>query len=178
MNLLTKTRLLNNQPNKLLKLPPIIRQINNIINENNFTLNFDGCCKGNPGPSGIGVVIYNNGTEIFSKSKYIGDQTNNQSEYNALILGLQCALKLNITDISVFGDSLLVIQQTNGVFRVKNEKLIPLYETINDLKTKFNSITFKHVYRDQNKRADKLANIGLENNQYKSDYELGIVEID
>ena len=170
---------MNTQPEQIIKLPPIhTTNINTNIDTNNeYTLYFDGCSKGNPGVSGTGSVIYNNEDEIWSKSTYIGIKTNNQSEYQSLIIGLQEALKLNIQNISVFGDSLLVIQQTKGIYRVKNENLIELHETVNKLKTKFKNVTFTHIYRNKNKRADKLANMALDNLQYKYDYELNIKEI-
>ena len=126
-----------------------------------YTLNFDGCSKGNPGYAGIGIVIYKNGEEIHSASKFIGIKTNNQSEYAAVIFGLEEALRLNIPQISILGDSLLVINQINGVYKVKTEHLIELYQTAIELKDRFQYIEFNHVLRDQNKRADKLSNIAL-----------------
>lgn len=126
-----------------------------------YTLNFDGCSKGNPGYAGIGIVIYKNGEEIHSASKFIGIKTNNQSEYAAVIFGLEEALRLNIPQISILGDSLLVINQINGVYKVKTEHLIELYQTAIELKGRFQYIEFNHVLRDQNKRADKLSNIAL-----------------
>jgi ribonuclease HI len=126
-----------------------------------YTLNFDGCSKGNPGYAGIGIVIYKNGEEIHSASKFIGIKTNNQSEYAAVIFGLEEALRLNISQISILGDSLLVINQINGIYKVKTEHLLELYRTAIELKGRFQYIEFNHVLRDQNKRADKLSNIAL-----------------
>jgi ribonuclease HI len=89
-----------------------------------YKLYFDGCCKGNPGPCGIGAVIYKDDTEIWGDSNFLSEHsTNNQSEYNALIFGLKKALELNIYYLDVFGDSLLVINQTNGKFKVSNNGL-------------------------------------------------------
>jgi len=125
-------------------------------------LHFDGCSKGNPGPSGIGAVLYNNYKELWVRSQYIGDtKTNNESEYCALILGLEEAIERGIQTLSVYGDSLLVINQLNSVYRVKNYKLIPLYNKVLALKSKFIYIEFNHVYREQNKRADELANLAI-----------------
>ena len=126
-----------------------------------YSLYFDGCSKGNPGPSGIGAVIYKNGDEISASCENIGNRTNNESEYCALIIGLEEAIKLDITSLCVYGDSLLVINQANKIYKVKNEKLLVLYEKFRALKCKFKYITFTHIYRSHNKRADQLANMGL-----------------
>jgi len=127
-----------------------------------FILKFDGCSKGNPGPAGIGAVIYKNNTEHWALCKYIGDKkTNNEAEYSALILGLETAIKRKITTLSVCGDSQLVINQINGIYKVKNENLFKLYEKAIQLKNQFSYIDFNHIYRKDNKRADELSNIAL-----------------
>ncbi len=128
-----------------------------------FTLNFDGASKGNPGLSGAGMVIYKNGEEIWSSCKFVGCKTNNQAEYSALIFGLKGALDLGIRNLSVLGDSLLVINQVNNVYKVKSPILHELYKEAQALKTEFDYIEFNHVYREYNKRADELSNLALEN---------------
>ena len=129
-----------------------------------FVLYFDGCSKGNPGPAGIGAVIYKKGVEYWSSCKYIGNyKTNNESEYRALIFGLEAAIKYNIKTLSVCGDSLLVINQINKMYKVKHPKLYELYEQVDLLKSEFDYIDFNHVYRKDNKRADELSNIALDN---------------
>lgn len=128
-----------------------------------FVLYFDGCSKGNPGPSGIGAVIYKDGIEYWCDSKYIGDKrTNNEAEYSALILGLKAAITHKIKNLSVCGDSLLVINQINKIYKVKHPNLYELYEQVNLLKSEFTYIDFNHVYRKDNKRADELSNIAIE----------------
>jgi len=165
------------------QLMPIILSKNINTNKNTskifptteYVLYFDGCSKGNPGPSGIGAVIYNNKKEIWSSYKYIGDErTNNEAEYSALILGLEQAIKLNIDTLSVCGDSLLVINQVNGVYKVKNQNLLMLYEKVLLHKQSFTYIDFNHVYRNNNKRADELSNLAITTNtsqqiEFKSD---------
>ena len=132
-----------------------------------YTLFFDGCSKGNPGPSGIGSVIYeldenNVWKELWAGSQFLSNtSTNNQSEYNALIMGLTKALELNISLLDVYGDSLLVIQQTNGKYKVSNTGLLPLHQKIIELKKQFQTITFSHIPREKNTRADYLSNEGL-----------------
>jgi ribonuclease HI len=127
-----------------------------------YTMNFDGASKGNPGLSGAGAVIYNNNQEeIWCAAKFIGYKTNNQAEYSALILGLQGALKLNIRHLSVLGDSMLVINQVNNIYKVKSDAILELYKEVLHLKAQFDFIEFNHVYREYNKRADELSNIAL-----------------
>lgn len=128
-----------------------------------YVLNFDGASKGNPGLSGAGMVIYKNGVEIWSSCKFVGYKTNNQAEYSGLIFGLRGALELGITNLSVLGDSLLVINQVTGLYKVKADSLLELHKEVQDLKSQFEYIEFNHVYRENNKRADELSNLALEN---------------
>jgi ribonuclease HI len=123
---------------------------------------FDGCSKGNPGPAGIGAVIYQHADELWGGSQYIGDKkTNNQAEYSALIFGLQHAIDHNIKEMLVYGDSQLVINQMNNVYKVKHPFLIFLYNQARELTTQFNYIEFKHILRNKNQRADELANLAI-----------------
>jgi ribonuclease HI len=143
--------------------PKIIsKQETKIKPHTEYSLYFDGCSKGNPGPSGIGAVIYQNSEEYWTSCIYLGEnKTNNEAEYSALILGLNQALKYNIDSLSVYGDSLLVINQLNNVYKVRNEKLFELYGMVVKLAKKFKYIEFTHVYRVKNKRADELSNLAL-----------------
>ena len=125
-------------------------------------LNFDGCSKGNPGFAGIGAVIYKDKQEIWCGSKFIGVKTNNYSEYSALIFGLKQAIQMEINHLNVLGDSLLVINQVNGVYKVKSDDLRELHEEVINLRKHFKYIEFNHVYRENNKRADALSNIALD----------------
>ena len=127
-----------------------------------YVLHFDGCSKGNPGPAGIGAVISKSGSEEWCGCQFIGNKTNNQSEYSALILGLKEALSRNIKQLQVYGDSLLVINQVTGKFQVKNVQLQDLNKEALNLIGKFDYIVFNHVYRQFNKRADQLSNLALE----------------
>jgi ribonuclease HI len=143
----------------VIKLPQAIALTKS---QDNFVLFFDGCCKGNPGPGGAGAVIYNNGLEIWSDSVFVGKKvTNNIAEYTGLIIGLKQALKVGIKTLTVNGDSQLAIKQMNGLYKVSSENLIELYKTAKQLEKLFDSITFNHVYRKDNKRADELSNDGL-----------------
>ena len=122
---------------------------------------FDGCSKGNPGNAGAGAVIYQNGIEVYSKTLNLSIQTNNVAEYNGLIIGLELAIFNGIKELSVKGDSLLVIKQMKGEYKVKNKNLKILFERAKQLSLKFDKITFEHIYRENNKRADELSNIAL-----------------
>jgi ribonuclease HI len=127
-----------------------------------YELYFDGCSKGNPGRSGAGAVLYKNNNELATNSLFIGDkETNNSAEYNGLIIGLELAIKYNIKNLVVKGDSLLVIQQMTGKYQVKSNTLLQLYIKVKMLEKLFTSIVYQHVYRNDNKRADELANAAI-----------------
>lgn len=128
-----------------------------------YTLFFDGCSKGNPGHGGAGAVIYDEyQTEIISAMTYVGDYvTNNVSEYTGLISGLEQAIRRGIKELIVKGDSLLVIRQMNGEYKVNASNLIPLHKKAKELASTFTIIIFQHVYREDNQRADKLSNEAL-----------------
>jgi ribonuclease HI len=127
-----------------------------------YKLQFDGCSKANPGIAGAGAVIYKLNQEISSKIKFVGNNsTNNAAEYTGLIIGLKEAILLGIKTLLVEGDSMLVIKQMNGEYKVKSTNLIDLYNEANDLSKKFENIYFKHIYRENNKRADELSNLAI-----------------
>ena len=126
---------------------------------------FDGCSKGNPGNAGAGAVIYQHGIELYSKTLFVGNnETNNVSEYNGLIIGLELAIFNGIKELSVKGDSLLVIKQMKGEYKVKAQNLKILFERAKQLSLQFDKITFEHIYRENNQRADELSNIALKDN--------------
>jgi ribonuclease HI len=126
-----------------------------------YTLKFDGGSTGNPGLSGAGSVIYLNDEEIWAGSYYVGNmETNNTAEYHGVIHGLEEAVNMNITNLKVYGDSALVINQITGKYKVKSDHLKILYDKVMVLIGYFETITFNHIPRNQNKRADQLSNIG------------------
>ena len=133
-----------------------------ITTEIEYLLQFDGCSKGNPGKAGSGAVIYKDKNEIWGKSLFIGNKnTNNEAEYIGLIIGLEEAINIGVKDLYVEGDSLLVIKQMKGLYKVKAENLYKLYEKAKKLEKQFTSVSYNHVYRDKNKRADELSNMAL-----------------
>jgi len=126
------------------------------------TLHTDGGARGNPGPAGIGfVLVLPDKTEI-AHGEYIGETTNNQAEYQALLAGLERALSLGVREIDCYLDSELVVKQLNGQYKVKHEDMKLLWSDVGDLKRKFSSISFTHVMRVKNKKADALVNKALD----------------
>ena len=124
-----------------------------------MTLFVDGASRGNPGPSGIGVVLYDGGRRVVrSFGKYIGETTNNVAEYTALLVGLQEALQHPIGSLRVHTDSQLLARQLQGRYRVKQPHLKILWDQIRDLIPSLNSFTVHHVPREKNREADRLAN--------------------
>lgn len=124
----------------------------------------DGGSRGNPGPSGIGVVIEDlqTGEVLEEHHRYLGVTTNNQAEYQAVILALQRCVALGANSVEVLADSELLIRQANGEYRVKNPDLQIRFQEMRALVIKIGRVTFKHVYREANKRADALANLAMD----------------
>ena len=123
----------------------------------------DGASRGNPGPAALGVVIEDDqGMRLRTFHRYIGKATNNVAEYKALIDGLKAIAQWKPDRVEVYLDSKLVVEQVNGKYRVKNAELGKLIGEVTDLKKQFPDIEFKHVEREKNRGADKLANMALD----------------
>ena len=130
-----------------------------VFPEPNYTMNFDGCSKGNPGLAGVGAVIYCLDDEIWSGSLFLGkNATNNQSEYTGLIFGLQQAIDMKIKTLTVKGDSQLVINQMTGKYKCNSDNIIELYKKAKELEKEFEKIYYVHILRNFNIRADELSN--------------------
>ncbi len=127
-----------------------------------YQLFCDGASRSNPGDASIGISILLNGKEVHTISKKIGIATNNEAEYQALIDGLNYCVDNSIKEIEVFLDSNLVVEQVNKNFKVKAGNLKVLNSKVDDLIQEFNFIEINHVYREENKRADQLANMALD----------------
>ena len=119
----------------------------------------DGGSRGNPGPSASGFVI-KDATErlVFEGGKYLGITTNNQAEYQAVKLALEKALEMGARFVQFRLDSLLVVNQLNGVYQIKNRDLWPIHAAIKELSAQFRQISFTHVRREFNKEADAMVN--------------------
>lgn len=123
----------------------------------------DGGSRGNPGPSALGVSIVDpNGSELAAFGEYIGETTNNVAEYSAVIRGLERAKELGAAAVEVRSDSMLLVQQLNGRYKVKAAHLKGLHDKVKELASAFDTVTYVHVYREQNVRADQLVNIALD----------------
>ena len=123
----------------------------------------DGGSRGNPGEAGIGIVIKDvEGNILKEISQYIGIQTNNVAEYKALSRGLEIALDIGITKVKCKLDSELVTKQIKGEYKVKNERMIPMYNMIMPLINKFEKFHIEHIRREYNKEADALANKAMD----------------
>ena len=124
----------------------------------------DGSSIGNPGPSGIGVVLMDSQGETLSEQfDYIGTATNNVAEYRALILGLSEALKFRVQSLEVLTDSELVANQINGHYKIKDEGLKQFYGIVRHLSYHFSKFTIRHIPRGHNKNADALAQKAAQN---------------
>jgi ribonuclease HI len=128
-----------------------------------WTVYSDGASRGNPGPAAIGAVVYDEaGREAHTVSKRIGRATNNEAEYQAAIAGLEAALGLGGGSVELRMDSELVVRQLEFRYRVRNPRLRPFFERIIELRRRFEAFSVQAIPRDQNKRADQLANLALD----------------
>jgi ribonuclease HI len=134
------------------------------------TLNTDGGARGNPGPAGIGVVLRtSDGATLAELGRGIGSTTNNVAEYEALIAGLELALAQGVTDIEILVDSTLVVNQVMGRWKIKNDRLRGLAVRARSLMDKFDRATITYVPRAENKDADRLANVGMDESEVVGD---------
>ncbi len=137
----------------------------------------DGGSKGNPGPAGAGVVIADVKERVIKKyANFIGVRTNNEAEYEAVILGLQKikALlgkkKIKNTKIEFRMDSQLVVRQLNGQYKIEEERLFPLFIKIWNLKMDFGPVSFAEIPREKNKEADKLVNEAIDGSRKSKNF--------
>ena len=130
--------------------------------ESPFQLWVDGASRGNPGQAGAGFVLKRGTTRIMGHGEYIGEATNNEAEYRALILGMTAAGRQGLSELDVRSDSKLMIQQMRGEYRVRNPRLQELYFQAVRCMGPFKKVTFTHVGRDDNREADRLANMAID----------------
>lgn len=127
-----------------------------------WTLHTDGACEPNPGFGGIGFVITDpDGVVVYEGSKGIGRVTNNIAEYMALIEGLKIALTCDVSRLKVCSDSMLVVEQMKGKWRVKHPGLRSLHYAARELVASFEAVVFQWIPREQNERADALSVRGI-----------------
>ena len=134
-----------------------------------FTIHADGGSRGNPGPSGAGAVVRDGlGNIVTSVSKFLGHQTNNFAEYEAVILAFEQLLEIvskaemKETSVMVKMDSMLVVRQMQGEWKVKHPNMKPQHARLRALEEQFGKVSFTHVYREENADADALANEAMD----------------
>jgi ribonuclease HI len=138
-----------------------------------FTIFADGGSRGNPGPAGAGAIVRDEtGKVVAEVSEFLGNTTNNVAEYTGILSALETLLSLegehaSEASVVVKMDSLLVVKQMNGEYKIKHPNLTPLAARVKDLGKKFKSISFAHVYREHNKEADKLANLAMDRGMHR-----------
>ncbi len=130
---------------------------------NSATVYVDGASRGNPGPAGIGYyIVGENGQMVKRGGEFIGFATSRVAEYYAMKEGIEQAIELGFKSVRFVADSLMVINQLNGIFQVKNKDIMPIYRDIQALLGKFDVVAFTHVPRLQNTAADKEANLAID----------------
>jgi ribonuclease HI len=126
-------------------------------------VNVDGGSRGNPGPAAIAAVVTDpSGNELAERAETIGEATNNVAEYRALLLGIELAKGLGGDDVELVADSMLIVEQVRGNWKVKQAHLRPLREQVVDALADFKAWTIRHVKRGENERADQLLNEALD----------------
>ncbi|MBI5046567.1 ribonuclease HI family protein [Candidatus Micrarchaeota archaeon] len=121
----------------------------------------DGACLGNPGPMGIGIVVYRDGMIVEELSEYIGHGTNNIAEYTAIIKALETVHSMGDIEVHIKSDSELIVRQLNNEYKVKDPKLAPLKEAVDKLCNGI-KVSFEHIPREKNSIADGLSKEGAE----------------
>ncbi len=128
-----------------------------------LTIFTDGAARGNPGPAGAGaVLIGEDGAVVSELSKYLGKTTNNQAEYQALIIALEEARRVGAETLNIFSDSELLVRQMKGDYLVKNEGLKPLFKLAKEKLKNFGKHTIDYLPRERNAHADRLANRAID----------------
>ena len=154
---------------KELQQQELIQQNTNKTTYDTVVVYTDGGSRGNPGPSATGYVIMTKDKAVLEEGgEYLGITTNNQAEYQAVKQALECAKKYNPKSIHFYIDSLLVVNQMNGKFKIKNKDLWPIHEAIKKLATEFKEVTFTHVRREYNSLADEQVNNVLDSYEHRN----------
>jgi ribonuclease HI len=123
----------------------------------------DGGSRGNPGPAGLGAIIYDENKKVVAEiSDFLGTTTNNQAEYRAILAAIKKAVSLGATEAEFYLDSELAVKQLNREYKVKNKDLAPLFLAVYNLTLSFKKISFTHIPREMNKEADRLANEAMD----------------
>jgi probable phosphoglycerate mutase len=132
-------------------------------NPGSYTAHIDGGARGNPGPSGYGVVIHDpRGKKIAELSQYLGHHTNNYAEYSGLLAILRYAIAHRIQSLKIVSDSELMVRQMKGVYKVRHPELRKFYDEAQHLTSQIEHIEIRHALREHNQDADRLANQAMD----------------
>ena len=127
------------------------------------TVYVDGGSRGNPGPSGLGYYIVDEGGQVLRHGgEFIGFATSRVAEYYALKEGIEQAIELGLKSVRFVSDSLMMVNQMNGIYQVKNKDLLPIYNDIQKMLKEFTAVAFVHVKREQNAEADREVNLAID----------------
>jgi ribonuclease HI len=124
-------------------------------------VNIDGASRGNPGLSAIGIIIKNNEKILMEHSEFLGIRTNNQAEYESLKRALEICNALD-KEITIFSDSELLVNQRNTKYKIRNQNLKMISREISNLEKNFEKVQYRHIPREKNNKADRLANKALD----------------
>jgi len=124
-------------------------------------VNIDGASRGNPGLSAIGIIIKQNEKILLEHSEFLGVRTNNQAEYEALRRALEICNTLD-KELTVFSDSELLVNQRNAKYKIRNQNLKMISREISNLEKNFEKVQYRRIPREKNNKADRLANIALD----------------
>lgn len=127
-----------------------------------LTLYSDGGARGNPGPAGIGVVLLDGERVVAEISRSVGETTNNQAEYQALLAGLEQAREFGASEVDCKLDSELLVEQLNLRYKVRNHDLAAWFTKVWNVAQQFHRVTYTHIAREQNTRADRLVNRAID----------------
>ncbi len=124
-----------------------------------FIVYTDGGARGNPGPGAVGVIVKDkNGKVVKEIGKFIGKATNNEAEYKAVMEGLKTCAKSGAENLDFYIDSLLVVNQLNGDFKVKDKKIRTFWNEVKTLEKNFKEVSYTHIPRTKNFQADRIVN--------------------
>lgn len=126
----------------------------------------DGGARGNPGPAALGVVVKAGDKVLTAFGEYLGETTNNQAEYRALLRAMETVLELGGEEVDCYLDSELVVKQMKGIYRMKNADLAPIYLKIWNIVHKLKRVSFHHIPRERNKEADLQVNLAIDHKLY------------